>query len=153
MLYSTPPLTGSLTLATSVEPGSAVGVIATRFVPSADMITCERSFALVVSPQLAMIEAFLSRSNGMTLFGCTGSPMPEPDGAMVPALQPDAVGETSTTLYSMSFAGFIAGRAPVAVMLWKRNSDAGFRTGTAMSGVICGVAVVASATGGKNRSE
>ena len=72
---------------------------------------------------------------------------------IVPALKPDCVGEASTMLASMSLAGLCAGRGPPAVIAWNRKSDAGLSTGTAMIGVICGMAVEPVEIGGRNRSE
>src|ERR1700683_1809108 len=149
MVYRVPPFTGSATCATSVEPGSALDDIVTVFIPRTEVMSCVSSLALFVSPQFTIAAVVLSRSNGMTLFGCTGKPTPGPIVGTVPALRPDWVGEASTMLASMSFAGLFAGRAAFDVIAWKTKSDAGLSTGTAMIGVICGMATDPVVTGGR----
>src|SRR2546429_472686 len=94
-----------------------------------------------------------TRSNGMTLFGRTGSPLFGPLVAIVPALAPDAVGAASTMLASVSLTGFFAGRGPGAVIALNMKSVAGLSTGIAITGVICGTTIASVETGGRKRSQ
>ena len=138
--------------ATFVDPGSTVGDIGTMLPPSTDVRSRVRSFAFVVSPQLTMVAAVLTRSKGMTLLGRIGVPALGPLVGVEPALSPEAVGCARTTFASMSLAGLWAGCGSTA-MFWNRKSDAASSTGTAITGVICGTAAEAAVIGGRKRCE
>src|SRR5271168_1214088 len=107
-----------------------------------DSVSAVSSFELLVSPQLIRDAAFLAMSKGLMLLASTGSPCPLPVVGTVPIDNPDAVGATSTMLASTSLWGLSSD----VVLLdggWNRKSVAGFSTGTAKTGVICGTIVAA----------
>src|ERR1039458_7676842 len=135
-----------------MEPGTARN-ICTVLRPSTEVVSCVRSLVFAVSPQLTMGVVTFTRSNAITLFGRIGSPVFGPEVAMVPALAPDAVGAARTMFASVSFKGFFAGRGPGARVDLKMKSEAGFRTGTAMTGVICGTTMASLDTGAGKRSQ
>jgi hypothetical protein len=113
-VYNGPPLTGSITSATFVDPGGTCMDIGTVLSPKAEVMIWVSKFTFDVSPQLTTVVTLLTRSKGMRLLGSMVTPAFGPDTGTVPALIPEAVGAARTILDSMSLAGLCRGRGPVA---------------------------------------
>src|SRR5579872_5210380 len=145
MVYSGPPLAGSKTSVTLVDPERTLADMGTVLSPRTEVMSWVNRPALALSPQLTTEVTPLTRSKGMTLLGRTVDPT-------AAALFPEAVGAARTTFASISLFGLRAGRGSRETSL-NRKSDAAFRTGTAMIGVMLGTTIAAFETGGRKRSE